>query len=161
MLDKLPHSKTLNRGVLFTTAGLLVVLAFANIVGFFNDGFTCGTVNTDEEKRAKTIETINRQMNAAYGIFGIVLAVYALNYAKNNEMKGTYIHMLSGVAVLILASWFSVFGQNMDFKGKVAGANAQTKCRHPIEGVPIAIAVVSILLVFPAGLAMVKQNQGM
>ena len=68
--------------------------------------------------------------------------------------------MLSGVAVLILASWFSVFGQNMDFKGKVAGANAQTKCRHPIEGVPIAIAVVSILLIIPAGLAMFKRSKG-
>ena len=74
VLKKLPDSKTLNRGVLFATAGLLVVLAFANIAGFFNDGFTCGTVNTIEEKRAKTVETINRQLNAAYGIFGIVLA---------------------------------------------------------------------------------------
>ena len=111
---------------------------------------------TEEEKRAKATDTINRQLNVAYGMYGVILAVYATMYSQNGNMRGTWVHMLAGVAVLILASWFSVFGQNMDFKGKVASANRQTKCRHPTEGVPIAFAVISLLLLAPAGFAMFK-----
>lgn len=161
LLAKLPSSDKLNRGVLFATSFSLVILAAVNVVGFFNDSFTCGSIDTDEEKRAKATDTINRQLNVAYGLYGVILAFYAIQYTKNNNMQGTYVHMLAGVAILILASWFSVFGQNMDFEGKVVGGNKQTKCRHPIEGFPIAFAIISLLLIAPAGLAMFKKYKGM
>lgn len=157
---QLPNSNTLNRGVLAGTAFCLVVLAIFNVFGFFNESFTCGAIETDEEKRAKFTDSVNRQLNLSYGLYGVVLAVYAIKYAKNNQMDGTYIHMLAGVAVLILASWFSVFGQNMDFEGKLAGGNKQTKCRHPIEGIPITMAVVSIIMIAPAALAMFQKSKG-
>ena len=157
---QLPNSDTLNRGVLFGTAFCLVILAIFNVFGFFNDSFTCGAIDTDEEKRAKFTDSVNRQLNLSYGIFGVVLAVYAINYAKHGKMDGTWIYMLAGVAVLILASWFSVFGQNMDFQGKVFGGNKQTKCRHPIEGIPITMAVVSILMLIPAAAAMFQRKVG-